>query len=263
MHWDHVSDVSLFPAQIPLIVGPGFKDAFFPGWPEDEKGVVNSDAWNGGRDVIELNFRNNDARAADADGSGYQGIRKLLMQAPRLQIAGLYAIDIFADGSFYILDAPGHTVAHVCALARTDASSTDEEGSEFVLLAADALHHSGELRPNRFSPLPQSVITQSKLASDVLARTQLKADVSQKDGRPLHVHPFYTPTAYNTAVAQQTLEKLAALDARSDVLTLSAHEYLEEEDGIKFFPSRLNRWREGFQVRDRLFWRFLKDFKSK
>jgi glyoxylase-like metal-dependent hydrolase (beta-lactamase superfamily II) len=32
-HFDHVGDPSQFPSSTDLIVGPGFKDAFLPGYP--------------------------------------------------------------------------------------------------------------------------------------------------------------------------------------------------------------------------------------
>jgi glyoxylase-like metal-dependent hydrolase (beta-lactamase superfamily II) len=32
-HWDHIGDPSTFPGTTNLVVGPGFKDAFYPGYP--------------------------------------------------------------------------------------------------------------------------------------------------------------------------------------------------------------------------------------
>lgn len=32
-HWDHIGDPSTFPSSTDLIVGPGFKEAFLPGYP--------------------------------------------------------------------------------------------------------------------------------------------------------------------------------------------------------------------------------------
>ena len=32
-HYDHIGDPSTFPASTELVVGPGFKEAFLPGWP--------------------------------------------------------------------------------------------------------------------------------------------------------------------------------------------------------------------------------------
>ncbi|KAF4332259.1 n-acyl homoserine lactonase [Fusarium beomiforme] len=60
------------------------------------------------------------------------------------------AFDYFGDGSFYLLDCPGHTIAHMMGLARTRPTS-------FVLMAADCCHHGGEIRPTQFVPLPDSI----------------------------------------------------------------------------------------------------------
>jgi glyoxylase-like metal-dependent hydrolase (beta-lactamase superfamily II) len=36
-HWDHIGDVSLFPRSTEVVVGPGFKDNFMPGYPVNDK----------------------------------------------------------------------------------------------------------------------------------------------------------------------------------------------------------------------------------
>ena len=38
-HWDHIGDLSQFPPETDLIVGPGFKSEYMPGYP------TNQDAW--------------------------------------------------------------------------------------------------------------------------------------------------------------------------------------------------------------------------
>ncbi|GKT84207.1 metallo-beta-lactamase superfamily protein [Colletotrichum tofieldiae] len=85
-----------------LIVGPGVKQAYFPGWPAVLDAPVLAREFQG-REVRELDFSTAD-----------------------LEIGGLKALDYFGDGSFYLLSAPGHAVGHVNALARTSgtASST-------------------------------------------------------------------------------------------------------------------------------------------
>lgn len=35
-HWDHIGDMSLFPDSTDVYVGPGFKEAFMPGYPAKE-----------------------------------------------------------------------------------------------------------------------------------------------------------------------------------------------------------------------------------
>lgn len=111
-HIDHVGDPSLFPPSVDLIVGPGFRSGFIPGYPANPQALLLDSAFTG-RSVRELDF-----------------------SISNLTIGGFHAINYFQDGSLYLLDAPGHTMHHLCALART----TEES---FVLLAADACHHMG------------------------------------------------------------------------------------------------------------------------
>lgn len=97
--------MSRFPGSTDLVVGPGFKDAFGEGWPKVEGSGVRGDDWEG-RELREVAFD---------DG---------------LKIGRLRAVDWFGDGSFYLLDTPGHAVGHVCGLARVK----EGEGEAFVFM---------------------------------------------------------------------------------------------------------------------------------
>ncbi|KAL9014158.1 MAG: hypothetical protein Q9173_001172, partial [Seirophora scorigena] len=123
-HWDHAGDPSTFPQSTDLVVGPGFKEAVTPGYPADQDApILESDY--AGRHLREISF--------DSD----------------LRIGGYKAMDYFGDGSFYLLDSPGHALGHMCALARTTASP-----STFLFLGGDCAHHAGEFRPSASLPLP-------------------------------------------------------------------------------------------------------------
>lgn len=50
------------------------------------------------------------------------------------------AFDYYGDGSLYIVDAPGHMLGHVAAMARVAPNS-------FVLFAGDACHHRQAYNP--------------------------------------------------------------------------------------------------------------------
>jgi hypothetical protein len=52
-----------------------------------------------------------------------------------ITIGRFKAFDYFGDGSFYILDSPGHAVGHINALARTSASPKPS----FIHLGGDSL----------------------------------------------------------------------------------------------------------------------------
>ena len=58
---DHTGDPSTFPGSADLIVGPGFKEAFVPGYPTVEDSPVDEKAWEG-RTLREINF--------DSEGKG-------------------------------------------------------------------------------------------------------------------------------------------------------------------------------------------------
>ena len=68
------------------------------------------------------------------------------------------AIDFLGDGSFYLLDTPGHAIGHMCGLCRTTASDYGE-GNEatFLVLGGDCAHHGGEFRPTRWLRLLDEV----------------------------------------------------------------------------------------------------------
>lgn len=149
-HFDHTGDASTFDPSTALIVGPGCKEHVFPGWPANPRAAFN-EADYAGREVRELDF----------SGSP-QG----------LKIGRFDAIDYFGDGSFYLLDSPGHAVGHVCGLARVKSSgaartetgtgagvgATDPDRDDsFILMGGDAVHHGGELRPHPWHPLPDEI----------------------------------------------------------------------------------------------------------
>lgn len=82
-HWDHTGDSSTFPTSTELVVGPGFKKAFMPGYPSNPDAPIKESDYRG-RNVREISF---------TDSS--------------LRLGRFRALDYFGDGSFYLLDAPG------------------------------------------------------------------------------------------------------------------------------------------------------------
>lgn len=101
-HIDHVGDPSVFPFTTDLVVGPGFKSACMPGYPTNPDATVLDSAFRG-RFVKELDF--------DKRGSNVANI------------GGFRAVDFWRDGSFWVLECPGHTGHHLGALCRTTPNS--------------------------------------------------------------------------------------------------------------------------------------------
>lgn len=89
-HPDHTGNPAGFPSTTDLIVGPGFKKTFLPGYPTDPKGVILESDY-AGRKLREVNF--------DEESGG-------------LRIGGFRAVDYFGDGSFYLLETPGVCSIH-------------------------------------------------------------------------------------------------------------------------------------------------------
>jgi hypothetical protein len=60
-----------------------------------------------------------------------------------LKVGRFGAFDYFGDGSFYLLDSPGHTLGHLCGRARVTPST-------FVFMGGDCAHHGGKFRPTEY-----------------------------------------------------------------------------------------------------------------
>jgi glyoxylase-like metal-dependent hydrolase (beta-lactamase superfamily II) len=237
-HFDHVGDISRFPSSVELVVGSGVRAASWPGWPTvADAGVLDADM--AGRAVREVSF----------DGG--------------LQIGRFRAHDFFGDGSFYLLDAPGHAVGHLCGLARTCAG--DESEASFVFMGADACHHAGVLRPSSFLPLPSNAalwgVLDGAAASAAAMRCPCPGDVLQGALKSPSA-PFFEvskgPLFPDHDAAMDTVSKIQELDADDAVLVLMAHD-LSVRDQIPFFPETVNDWRaQGIKTGVR--WLFVNDF---
>ena len=211
-HIDHVGDLSVFPPNTDLIVGPGLKASCMPGYPTNPDAFVLDSAFQGRR-VQEVDF----ASSTTA-------------------IGGFRAVDFCSDGSFWLLEAPGHTDHHLCALCRTTEKS-------WCLLGGDACHNIAQLRPNRFRPLPDDI--PASIPGRILppercgcAQTPHPVSVDKESS-------FYdlAPGIHdNIEEAEQTLEKLKAFDGRDDVMIVMTHD-VTLLDVLEFFPQDINDWK--------------------
>jgi len=191
-----------------------------------------------GRELIELDF-----------SSG----------ASPLKVGGLRAVDWFDDGSFYLLEAPGHTADHIMALARTSAD-------KFVLLAGDGAHHCGEFRPTQLAPLPDT-ISPSPLEHPTSASVcpcSLFERVHPNPGS-FRTTPFYGAAALmveDPVAHRTTLDALKTFDASPDVLVILTHD-ASLLDVLGFFPTDdLTGWEKLPSKKDVGKWRFLNDFRK-
>lgn len=250
-HFDHTGDPTRFPPGAALVVGPGFSAELLPGYPADPAGGVMQAAMEG-RELREVAF----------GGGG-------------LEVAGFKAHDYFGDGSFYLLDAPGHAVGHMCGLARVTTDS-------FVFLGADVAHHMGALRPSKHLPLPETIAPSpfgvledgSSCPGEVFAGLLKRDDEEAGDaGDDVMSRSVYRPSAAghaDLAEAERTARKVQALEGAfvpvvgsgggdDNVLVLLAHD--DSLHGVvPFFPHGTvdDFVEKGLVAKTR--WRFLRDF---
>ncbi|KAH6611799.1 beta-lactamase-like protein [Boeremia exigua] len=234
-HFDHVGDTSRFAPSTELVVGPGFSAALTPGYP------VNKDS-----PILETDYKDRPLRELDFTAKA------------TVKLGRFDALDYFGDGSFYLLNAPGHTVGHICALARTTPKT-------FVFMGGDACHHCGEFRPTQYLPIPAELSPSPLTNPPFVPETFCPGSLFQSI-HPLKSasQPFYKPKndpslLQNYAETEITIEKLIEFDANNDVLTIIAHDR-SLLDVLDFFPASVNDWKaNGWRTTG--MWRFLADFR--
>ena len=230
-HWDHIGNPSAFPSSTALIVGPGFTKAFTPGYPSDREASILEADYNG-REVLEISFSQN------------------------LTIGRFPAYDYFGDGSFYLLDTPGHTIGHMCGFARTTTNP-----DTFIFMGGDACHHGGEFRPTQYLPLPASISPNPLSLRSTIPCPGAIFEAIHKDRRA--DKPFLDlqeTMAHDPAQATECIRKVEEFDGHDNVFTVIAHD-MSLKDVLEFFPKQANDWKSkewGIQGR----WRFLQDFKD-
>lgn len=234
-HFDHTGDPATFPPSTDLIVGPGFKSAFVPAYPTVPESPVDERAYQD-RNLREIDF--------ESESNG-------------LQIGKFRALDFYGDGSFYLLDTPGHAIGHLCGLARTTA-----DPPTFMFMGGDIAHHVGEFRPTQYRPLPES-ITPSPLQAPFTPKvTYCPGEVFQA----LHpsksrTEPYFTPSAtehavhFDSAETKLSIEKMTEFDAYQNIFSVIAHDQ-SLYDVVDFYPESANEWKvKGWSREGR--WRFL------
>jgi hypothetical protein len=167
-------------------------------------------------------------------------------EIPALIIGGFRAYDFFEDGSFYLLDTPGHDVGHLAGLVRTTS-----DPDTFIFLGGDICHHGGEIRPSPHVPIPRNLQFHAPCSvSDFEA-------MGFKYGRKTD-EPFFSPAlVHNMTQAVQTIKDAAVVDAQSNIFSIFAHD-MAIVGVVDFYPHRANEWKEkGWK--DKTHWKFMKD----
>ncbi|KAI1375644.1 beta-lactamase-like protein [Hypoxylon crocopeplum] len=234
-HWDHVGDPSKFDPSTALIVGPGVTETFCPGYPENEGSPLLVTDYEG-RDLRELHFEEEHA----------------------VKVGRFDGLDYFGDGSFYILSAEGHTIGHLCGLAATTTSP-----ASYVLMGADACHHSAELRPSKLAPFPSEIRPHPLQKKSPAPCSGAMFEHLLRGGDK--TIPFYGQRKpgmmfCDPDMAENTIEKLQEADAADNIFIIIAHD-AHIKGAIPFFPKSVNEFMtHGWQKQVR--WTFLSDFKA-
>lgn len=227
-HFDHTGDPSTFDQGTSLVVGPEFKERMMPGYPTNPDSPVLDSDW-AGREVRQIQFTS------------------------QLQIGRFKAFDYSNDGSFYLLDAPGHAVGHMCGLARVT-----NEPQTFVFLGGDAAHDGGEFRPSQWMPFPSELPSFGNKSltfcpGELCAKLVPGAD----DTTPMY-RPASNGAHLNVTRTEETISKMQEVDALQQVLVVLAHDS-SLLDVVDFFPKTAARFGD-HGWKDKARWAFLKEF---
>ncbi|KAF9894345.1 hypothetical protein FE257_007848 [Aspergillus nanangensis] len=240
-HWhaDHQGDIQHFPASTDLVVGPGFSKEFLPAYPDGPNSPI---------------------RKKDLDG---RKLREVMFDGPStLKVGQFKAIDFFGDGSFYLLDTPGHAIGHIGGLVRTTATR-DNKNNTFVFLGGDLSHHGGEIRPSNHISLASAAaalvvanggggVEHQSAALEVLEQIQTSR------GRRTDEAFFDPVITSDFEDALRTIVGVQNADADGEVFFIAAHD--DTLKGlVETYPRRANEWKaKGW--REKSLWAFLRDF---
>lgn len=226
-HWDHVGDPSTFDKSTALIVGPGVIENYVPGYPTNPDGRILESDYEG-RELREIAFD--------------QG----------LKIGGFDAFDYFGDGSFYLLNSPGHAVGHICGLARVTSSP-----NSFIFMGGDVCHHVGQFRPSQWRPLP-ALISPNPLNQRSLAACpgELFEHLLRESDREKSFYVVARP--HDADASDASVAKVQETDALDEVLVVIAHD-TSLKTVATFFPKYADEFLKNGWVQNGR-WLFLKDF---
>ncbi|KAJ6592808.1 hypothetical protein B0H19DRAFT_1279534 [Mycena capillaripes] len=235
-HFDHIGDMSKFPNSTEIIVGATTNLSIFPA------------------------SQGSDLQASDLAG---HKLVQLDFSSAKFTFGGMKAIDQFSDGSFYLLDTPGHLTGHMSAIARVTPTS-------FIILGGDTLHHVGQLRPSGqlhpsggfqdSVPCPGHLIAHAKSTISTDFFWSPKSTPGAFD-LPSRTQPFFAlsdiPGSFyaDPLAATLSVDKLAPFDADTDFLTVVAHD-LSIIGDLPYFPKSLSTWQKD-GLKQKLAWLFV------
>ncbi|KAF8189915.1 beta-lactamase-like protein [Mycena galopus ATCC 62051] len=233
-HYDHIGDMSKFPASTELVFGDAMSTDTYLENPASS--LTPSDL--AGRTLNRINFATSP-----------------------LSIGAFKAHDYFGDGSFYLLSVPGHLPGHLCALARVSSAP-----NSFVLLGADTCHHAGMLRPtaslHALCPCPGALLSSARtsvssehFASNVDGGNSFAFDLAARNTPLLEVT---NPGVHaDPSAARLSIASLGTFDAHPDIFVMLAHDE-SLLDVVGPFPRVVDAWKEA-GWKEKLTWEFVNE----
>ncbi|WVQ63902.1 uncharacterized protein L199_002058 [Kwoniella botswanensis] len=179
-----------------------------PGYPKDSKGQWHSE-WFDKYRFVEL-------PSTDDKGEWPGEISTVIPSSGqrKWESIGCFdnGLDWFGDGSFWLIDAPGHCAGHIMALCRVTA-----QPDTYVLLAGDAAHHQ-----NMYLPIPTP-------------EADLRSPKPVIDGK--------VAFAEDPVQATYVVGQLTRMSMEDNVMVLLAHEK-EAMGVVDYFPEDICEWKE-------------------
>ncbi|KAJ7187909.1 hypothetical protein C8R46DRAFT_1205141 [Mycena filopes] len=210
-----------------------------------------------GSETITSTYPENPNAVLVASDFANREVTKVDFAAAPLSFGSLKAIDYFGDGSFYLVDTPGHLPGHLTALARVTPTS-------FVHLGGDSFHNAGELRPRpelwEHYPCPAHLLheARSAVSTDYFWSPKTRPGVFDLRSRAVQFmssSDLPTSLVANPITAGVSVDKLAAFDADPDFFIIAAHD-ASLRDSLPYFPDSLNNWKAK-NLKEKTVWLFV------
>jgi glyoxylase-like metal-dependent hydrolase (beta-lactamase superfamily II) len=181
-------------------------------------------------------------------------LREIDFDRDGLRIGPFKAFDFFRDGSFYLLDSPGHAIGHLAGLARTT-----KNPDTFIMMGGDLCHHGGEIRPSRFMAIPKKITISGPPTGAASECPGSVLENLKRSRGEVRTDAFFLPAmGLDIPEAISTIRKAQIADHRDDVLFVYAHD-TTLRGVVNTFPASANDWKQhgwGSALR----WQFLQDF---
>jgi glyoxylase-like metal-dependent hydrolase (beta-lactamase superfamily II) len=237
-HWDRHGAPEKYASNTDIVVGPDFKENFMPGYPTNPDAIF-----------LDANFENRPVRE--------------IAFSDAFTIGDFKAHDYFGDGSFYLLDTPGHAIGHMCGLARTTPDT-------FLFLGADISHFGGSFRPSSAISLPDPV-PNSHLDAHLPHPCPCSLFTESHPAGPSSslslTTPFFEVTSFAQSAyldreqAAQSIKALQRFDEHPNVLVCIAHDptLIKILTVLNNEPEKdLNGWKEA-GLKEKAMWGWLNE----